>query len=64
VNANCLRAMVHLLRFPLPSLETQVSEIAAAMFVLLRNYATAGAARGDNKELITMLFKVSATNLA
>ncbi|WAR09427.1 UTP20-like protein [Mya arenaria] len=34
-----------------------VKDVAGGMFVLLRNYATAGAAKGDNKELITMLFK-------
>jgi len=28
------------------------------MFVLLRKYATAGAAKGDNLELVSMLFKV------
>ncbi|XP_052810287.1 small subunit processome component 20 homolog [Mya arenaria] len=57
VNANCLRVLCHILRFPLPSLEQQVKDVAGGMFVLLRNYATAGAAKGDNKELITMLFK-------
>lgn len=28
------------------------------MFVLLKNYACAGAAKGDNQELLLMAFKV------
>ncbi|XP_064596875.1 small subunit processome component 20 homolog [Liolophura sinensis] len=52
-----LRCLCWLLKFPLPSLETQVERIASSLFVLLKNYATAGAAKGDNKELVSMCFK-------
>ncbi|KAH3726396.1 hypothetical protein DPMN_052258, partial [Dreissena polymorpha] len=63
VNATCLRVLCFLLRFPLPSLRSHIAGVASAMFVLLRNYATAGAARGDNKELVMMLFKASAVTV-
>lgn len=58
INANCLRVLCYVLKFPLPSLEKHVKQIAGGMFVLLRKYAIAGAARGDNMELVAMLFKV------
>ncbi|XP_053397711.1 small subunit processome component 20 homolog [Mercenaria mercenaria] len=57
VNANSLRVLCKILKFPIPSLETHISRISSGMFILLRNYASAGAARGDNLELVSMLFK-------
>jgi len=50
--------LCYLLKFPLPSFKQHISSIASGMFVLLRKYATAGAAKGDNLELVSMLFKV------
>ena len=61
VNTWCLRSLCWLLKYPLPSLPTHITKIANGMFVLLRNYATVGAAKGDNMELVSMLFKVGYT---
>ncbi|XP_063423263.1 small subunit processome component 20 homolog isoform X1 [Mytilus trossulus] len=57
VNILCLRCLGWLLKFPLPSMKTSVKKIAQGMFVLLQNYASVGAAKGDNLELVFLLFK-------
>lgn len=44
---------------PLPSLKKYITPITNQLFVLLNNYAGAGAAKGDNFELVVMCFKVS-----
>lgn len=48
-----------ILKFPIPSFETHMKRMANGMFILLRNYASAGAARGENFELVSVLFKAS-----
>ncbi|KAL4233743.1 hypothetical protein ACF0H5_008423 [Mactra antiquata] len=57
VNANSLRVLCTVLKYPLPSINDHVQKISDGMFILLRNYARAGAAKGDNLELVNMLFK-------
>ncbi|KAL5010991.1 hypothetical protein ScPMuIL_013296 [Solemya velum] len=57
INSLCLRCLSWLLKFPLPSLDTHITKLTSGMFVLLKNYAAAGAAKGDNLELITTCFK-------
>lgn len=57
MNVDSLRVICHLLKFQLPSLHTNITKIANGMFVLLHNYASAGAAKGDNMELVSVLFK-------
>jgi U3 small nucleolar RNA-associated protein 20 len=54
----CLRCLGWLLKYPLPSLKSNIQKIAQGMFVLLKNYASVGAAKGDNFELVSLLFKV------
>lgn len=39
-------------------MKKSVKKIAQGMFVLLQNYASVGAAKGDNLELVFLLFKV------
>ena len=39
-------------------MKSNIQKIAQGMFVLLKNYASVGAAKGDNFELISLLFKV------
>ena len=46
----CLRCLGWLLKYPLPSLKSNIQKIAQGMFVLLKNYASVGAAKGDNFE--------------
>ncbi|XP_050392090.2 small subunit processome component 20 homolog [Patella vulgata] len=57
VNTYSLRCVTYILRFPLPSLKKFMRKIANGMFILLKNYASAGAARGQNSELVNMCFK-------
>ncbi|PVD28310.1 hypothetical protein C0Q70_10897 [Pomacea canaliculata] len=57
VNAAMLRCLCWLLTFPLPTLKKMINIIGREMFVLLKNYACAGAAKGDNQELLLMAFK-------
>ncbi len=57
VTATALRCLLYLFKFPLPSLKQKIKTITNSLFVLLSNYATAGAAKGDNAELVVMCFK-------
>ncbi|XP_046556646.1 LOW QUALITY PROTEIN: small subunit processome component 20 homolog [Haliotis rubra] len=57
VNSLALRCFSFILKFPLPALKKNISKISQGMFLLLSNYASAGAARGDNQELVIMCFK-------
>lgn len=54
----CLRCLGWLLKFPLPALKSGINKIAGGIFVLLKNYAAAGGGKGDNFELVSLLFKV------
>ena len=58
VTSSALRCLLTFLRLPLPSLKKQIGSIAGHVFVLLNNYAGAGAGKGDNFELVVMCFKV------
>nr|KAG5694862.1 hypothetical protein BaRGS_028790 [Batillaria attramentaria] len=49
--------MCRLLSFPLPTLKKKIKSVARELFVLLKNYASAGAAKGDNQELVFTCFK-------
>uniref|UniRef100_H3APA8 UTP20 small subunit processome component n=1 Tax=Latimeria chalumnae TaxID=7897 RepID=H3APA8_LATCH len=53
-----LQSFLWLLKFPLPSVETNVEELTKQLFVLLKHYAKAGAARGENFHLVVNCFKV------
>ena len=59
VATTTLRCLGWLIKFPLPALKKNMTAITNHLFVLLRNYAAAGAAKGDNFELVLMCFKVS-----
>ena len=60
VTSTALRCCLWILRFPLPSLKTNIKSITNSLFVLLNNYASPGAANEgtDNFELIVTCFKV------
>lgn len=52
-----LRCLCWVLRYDLPSLKQNINKIVENLFVLLKNYAVAGAAKGDNFELVVTCFK-------
>ena len=58
VISSALRCFLIVLRLPLPSLKKHIGSVCSHLFVLLNNYAGAGAGKGDNFELIVMCFKV------
>ncbi|KAH9508651.1 U3 snoRNP protein [Bulinus truncatus] len=55
--ASAMRCMSWLLKFPLPSLRSNIVQIAQGMFVVLQSYAGAATAKGGNQELVSMCFK-------
>ncbi|KAK3096539.1 hypothetical protein FSP39_001125 [Pinctada imbricata] len=57
INTVSLRCLSWMLRFPLPSLGHHIKRLSKGMFAILKNYASAGAAKGDNMELVSMAFK-------
>ncbi|XP_033113828.1 small subunit processome component 20 homolog isoform X2 [Anneissia japonica] len=52
-----LRCFSRLLKFPLPSWESNLSKVNHQLFILLRNYAHPGAGKGENFELVVACFK-------
>ena len=58
VTSSALRCLLTFLRMPLPSLKKEIGSVVGHVFVLLNNYAGAGAGKGDNLELVVMCFKV------
>ncbi|XP_071486924.1 small subunit processome component 20 homolog [Diadema antillarum] len=52
-----LRCLCWLLRYPLPTLDELIKQLTQILFRLLRKYARAGAAKGDNFELMVVTFK-------
>ncbi|XP_061192168.1 small subunit processome component 20 homolog [Saccostrea echinata] len=57
INTLSLRCLCWLLKFKLPSVDGNIKKLANGMFVILKNYASAGASKGENLELISMAFK-------
>ncbi|XP_062575188.1 small subunit processome component 20 homolog [Saccostrea cucullata] len=57
INTLSLRCLCWLLKFKLPSVDDNIRKLANGMFVILKNYASAGASKGENLELISMAFK-------
>lgn len=53
-----LQAFTWVLKFPLPSLAESSDQLTKTLFVLLKDYAKAGAARGENFNLVVNCFKV------
>ena len=62
VTSTSLRCLLFILKFPLPALQQHIKAITNHLFILLSNYAAAGAAKGDNLELVIMCFKVGFDN--
>ncbi|XP_064627386.1 small subunit processome component 20 homolog [Lineus longissimus] len=52
-----LRCLSWVFKFELPSLKENITKIASSLFVLLKNYAVAGGAKGENFDLVVVCFK-------
>ncbi|XP_041833171.1 small subunit processome component 20 homolog [Melanotaenia boesemani] len=57
VITEALVAFTWLLKFPLPAVERNAGQMTKQLFVLLKDYAKAGAARGENYHLVQNCFK-------
>ncbi|KAM4615221.1 small subunit processome component 20 homolog [Polymixia lowei] len=57
VITEALVAFTWLLKFPLPAVEQSSSQLIKQLFVLLKDYSKAGAARGENQLLVQNCFK-------
>ncbi|XP_054911685.1 small subunit processome component 20 homolog [Poeciliopsis prolifica] len=57
VITEALVAFTWLLRFPLPAVEQNAQQLTRQLFVLLKDYSKAGAARGENYQLVQNCFK-------
>ncbi|XP_047431848.1 small subunit processome component 20 homolog isoform X2 [Mugil cephalus] len=57
VITEALVAFTLLLKAPLPAVEQNASQLTKQLFVLLKDYSKAGAARGENYQLVQNCFK-------
>ncbi|XP_031318808.2 small subunit processome component 20 homolog [Camelus dromedarius] len=57
VITGALQCLIWILRFPLPSIETKAEQLTKHLFLLLKDYAKLGAARGPNFHLVVNCFK-------
>uniref|UniRef100_A0A8C5V384 UTP20 small subunit processome component n=1 Tax=Microcebus murinus TaxID=30608 RepID=A0A8C5V384_MICMU len=57
VITGALQCLIWVLRFPLPSIETRAEKLTKHLFLLLKEYAKLGAARGQNFHLVVNCFK-------
>ncbi|XP_074482513.1 small subunit processome component 20 homolog isoform X2 [Sebastes fasciatus] len=57
VITEALLAFTLLLKFPLPAVEQNADQLTKQLFVLLKDYSKAGAARGENYHLVQNCFK-------
>ncbi|XP_016370276.1 small subunit processome component 20 homolog [Sinocyclocheilus rhinocerous] len=57
VITEALQAFIWILKFPLPALEQNYDQLTKQLFVLLKDYAKAGAGRGENFHLVQNCFK-------
>ncbi|EPQ16728.1 Small subunit processome component 20 like protein [Myotis brandtii] len=57
VITGALQCLIWVLRFPLPSIETKAEQLTKHLFLLLKDYAKLGAARGQNFHMVVNCFK-------
>ncbi|XP_015982509.2 small subunit processome component 20 homolog isoform X1 [Rousettus aegyptiacus] len=57
VITGALQCLIWVLRFPLPSIETKAEQLTKHLFLLLKDYAKLGAAKGQNFHLVVNCFK-------
>lgn len=58
VITEALVCFTFLLKFPLPAVEKNSEQLTKKLFVLLKDFSKAGAARGENYHLVQSCFKV------
>lgn len=54
-----LQSLLWILKFPLPAVEANMEQLIKHVFVLLKDFAKPGAAKGQNFHLVVNCFKVS-----
>ncbi|XP_008062889.1 small subunit processome component 20 homolog [Carlito syrichta] len=57
VITGALQCLIWVLKFPLPSIEAKAEQLTKHLFLLLKDYAKLGAARGQNFHLVVNCFK-------
>ncbi|XP_054974485.1 small subunit processome component 20 homolog [Sorex araneus] len=57
VITGALQCLIWVLRFPLPAIESKAEELTKHLFLLLKDYAKLGAAKGQNFHLAVSCFK-------
>ncbi|XP_061106872.1 small subunit processome component 20 homolog isoform X1 [Conger conger] len=57
VITEALQSLSWILKFPLPAVESNAEKLTQQLFLLLKDYAKAGAARGENFNLVLNCFK-------
>ncbi|KAM7116358.1 small subunit processome component 20 homolog [Molossus nigricans] len=57
VITGALQCLIWVLRFSLPSIETKAEQLTKQLFLLLKDYAKLGAAKGQNFHLVVNCFK-------
>uniref|UniRef100_K7GES8 UTP20 small subunit processome component n=1 Tax=Pelodiscus sinensis TaxID=13735 RepID=K7GES8_PELSI len=57
VITGALQSLVWILKFPLPSIEKTVEQLTGQLFLLLKDFAKPGAAKGQNFHLVVNCFK-------
>ncbi|MBN3281355.1 UTP20 protein, partial [Polyodon spathula] len=57
VIAEALQSFTWILKFPLPAVDKNVEQLTKQLFVLLKDYAKAGAATGENFHLVVNCFR-------
>jgi len=58
VITEALVAFTWLFKFPLPAVQQNANQLTMQLFILLKDYSKAGAARGENFSLVQNCFKV------
>lgn len=59
VITEALQSFTWILKFPLPAVDENAEKLTKQLFVLLKDYAKAGAATGENFHLVVNCFRVS-----
>ncbi|XP_063786087.1 small subunit processome component 20 homolog [Pseudophryne corroboree] len=57
VITGALQSLIWMLKFPLPALDDNTDQMIKLLFLLLKDYAKAGAAKGQNFHLVVSCFK-------
>ncbi|XP_074867355.1 small subunit processome component 20 homolog [Carettochelys insculpta] len=57
VTTGALQSLLWILKFPLPSIEKNIEQLTKQLFLLLKDFAKSGAAKGQNFHLVVNCFK-------